>query len=46
MEGFTKHEVKGANPKVVSSNFGVNNCPVNPIDIANANVIYGPNLGG
>ena len=32
--------------KVVSINFGVTNCPVNPIDVANADVIYGPNLGG
>ena len=62
MEGFTKHELKGANlahkaqailgqptskelSQVVSSNFGINNCPVNPIDIANADVIYGPDLG-
>ena len=32
--------------KVVSSNFGVKNCSVNPIDVANTDVIYGPDLGG
>ncbi len=63
MEGFTRHEVKGANlarksqailghqtskelSQVVSSNFGISNCPINPIDVSNADVIYGPNLGG
>ena len=63
MEGFTRHEVKGANlarkaqailghptskelSQVVSSNFGINNCPINPIDVSNADVICGPDLGG
>ena len=63
MEGFTRHEVKGANlarkaqailghptskelSQVVSSNFGINNCPINPIDVSNADVIFGPDLGG
>ena len=63
MEGFTKHEVKGATlarkaqailghltskelSQVVSSNFGINNCPINPIDVSNADVIYDPDLGG
>ena len=62
MEGFTKHELKGANlahkaqailghpsskelSQVVSNNFGINNCPINPIDISNADAIYGHNLG-
>ena len=63
MEGFTKHEVKGANlarkaqailghptskelSQVVSNNFGINNCAINPIDISNADTIYGRDLGG
>ena len=63
MEGFTKHELKGANlarkaqailghpsskelSQVVSNNFGINNCPINPIDITNADTIYGRDLGG
>ena len=63
MEGFTKHELKGANlarkaqailghptskelAQVVSNNFGVNNCHVNPIDGTHADYIYGPDLGG
>ena len=62
MEGFTKHEIKGANlahkaqeilghhtskelSQVVSRIFGISNCPVNPIDLANADVIYGPIVG-
>ena len=32
--------------QVVTSNFGINNSPVNPIDIANADIIYGSNIGG
>ena len=32
--------------QVVSSNFGINNCPINPIDVSNADVIFGPDLGG
>ena len=32
--------------QVVSNNFGINNCPINPIDVSNADAIYGPNLGG
>ena len=32
--------------QVVSSNFGINNCPINPIDVSNADIIFGPNLGG
>jgi hypothetical protein len=31
--------------QVVSNNFGINNCP-NPIDISNADAIYGRDLGG
>jgi len=31
---------------VVSNNFGINNCPINPIDISNADTIYGRDLGG
>ena len=32
--------------QVVSSNFGITNCPINPIDVSTADVIFGPNLGG
>ena len=32
--------------QVVSNNFGINNCPINPIDISNADTIYGRDLGG
>jgi hypothetical protein len=32
--------------QVVSNNFGINNCPINPIDISNADAIYGRDLGG
>ena len=32
--------------QVVSINFGINNCPINPIDVSNADVIYGPDRGG
>ena len=32
--------------QVVSSNFGISNCPINPIDVSNADIIYGPDLGG
>jgi hypothetical protein len=32
--------------QVVSNNFGINNGPINPIDISNADAIYGRNLGG
>eukprot|EP00957_Ditylum_brightwellii_P071336 5422972-Ditylum_brightwellii.AAC.1 len=32
--------------QMVSNNFGINNCPINPIDVSNADVIYSPNLGG
>jgi hypothetical protein len=63
MEGFTRHEVKGANlvckaqailghpsskelSQVVSNNFGINNCLINPINVSNADTIYGCNLGG
>ena len=31
--------------QVVSSIFSINNCPINPIDVSNADVIYGPDLG-
>ena len=60
MEGFTKHESKGANlvltaqaimghptnrelSQLISSNFGINDCPVNPIDVASTTVMYIPN---
>jgi hypothetical protein len=32
--------------QVVSNNFGITNCPINPIDISNAAAIYGHDLGG
>ena len=32
--------------QVVSSNFGINNCPINPINASNADIIFGPDLGG
>ena len=32
--------------QVVSNNFGINNCPINPIDISNTDAIYGRDLGG
>ena len=31
--------------QVVSRNFCINNNPINPIDVSNADVIYGPDLG-
>ena len=31
---------------MVSNNFGINNCPINPVDISNADTIYGRDLGG
>ena len=63
MEGFTRHEVKGADlarkaqailghptskelSQVVSNNFGINNCPTNPIDVSNDDIVFGPDLGG
>jgi hypothetical protein len=32
--------------QVVSNNFGINNSPINPIDISKADTIYGCDLGG